>query len=58
LFDRWVDYLVLVVFKDPEETVQTHINAGGLNHLWFEGLDLNPAGLDFGGDIPIAKQHG
>jgi hypothetical protein len=29
-----------------------------LDHLRFEGLDLNPAGLDFGGDIAIAKQHG
>ena len=47
-----------MVFKDPEETIQTYIDAGGLDHLGFKGFDLNPAGLDFGGDIAIAKQHG
>jgi hypothetical protein len=47
-----------MVFKDAEETVQAHIDARGLDHLRFKRFYLNPASLNFGGDIAIAKQHG
>jgi hypothetical protein len=58
LFDRWVDNFVFMVLEDSEEAIKTDINTGGLNHLWFKGLYLNPAGLNFGGNIAVAQEHG
>jgi hypothetical protein len=47
-----------MVLEDSKEAIKTDINTGGLNHLWFKGLYLNPAGLYFGGNIAVAQEHG
>jgi hypothetical protein len=47
-----------MVLEDSEEAIKTDINTGWLNHLWFKGLYLNPAGLNFGGNIAVAQEHG
>jgi hypothetical protein len=57
LFDRWIDDFVFMVFKDAKEAIEADINARGLDHLWVERLDLNPASLNFSGDITVAQEH-
>jgi hypothetical protein len=57
LFDRWINDFVFMVFKDAEETIEADINARGLDHLRVEWFDLDPASLNFGGDIAVAKEH-
>ena len=47
-----------MVFEDPEESVEPDIDAGRLDHRLLEGVNLDPAGLDFGADITIREQHG
>jgi hypothetical protein len=46
-----------VVFKDAEEAIEADINARGLDHLRVEWFDLDPAGLNFGGNIAVAQEH-
>jgi hypothetical protein len=57
LFDRWIDDFVFVVFKDAEEAIEADINARGLDHLRVEWFDLDPASLNFSGDIAVAQEH-
>ena len=54
----WVNDLVLVIFEDSKESVEADINAGRLDHRLVEGLDLDPASLNFRADIAIREQHG
>jgi hypothetical protein len=46
-----------MVFKDSEEAVEADINARRLDHLRIEWFDLDPASLNFGGDIAITEKH-
>ena len=57
LFDRWINDFVFMVFKDAEEAIEADINARGLDHLRVEWFDLDPARLNFGGDITVAEEH-
>ena len=58
LFDRWINDFVFMVFKDAEEAIKADINARGLDHLRVEWFDLDSAGLNFSGNIAVAKEHG
>jgi hypothetical protein len=49
---------VLGVDEDPEEAVQPHVDARGLEHLLVERLDAHPAGVDLGPQITVRQQHG
>jgi hypothetical protein len=53
LFQGWVDDLILMVFKDPEELVEANIDRGGLNHRFGEWLDAYTLGFDLGTDIAV-----
>jgi hypothetical protein len=46
-----------MVFKDAEEAIEADIDRGRLDHLWVEWFDLDPASLNFSGDIAVAKEH-
>jgi hypothetical protein len=46
-----------MVFKDAEEAIEADINARGLDHLRVEWFDLDPASLNFSGDIAVAQEH-
>jgi hypothetical protein len=55
LLEGWVDYRVLVVFKDAEEFIQAHINRRWLDHRLVEGFAADSACLNLCADIAITK---
>ena len=54
---RGVDDRVLVVVEQPEEPVQPHVHAGGLDHHRVPGVEHDPAGVDLGADVAVGEQH-
>jgi hypothetical protein len=55
LLERWVDYRILVVFKDTEELIEPDIDRGWLNHRLMEGFDAYASGGNFASNIAITK---
>ncbi|GAA2776363.1 hypothetical protein GCM10020219_053980 [Nonomuraea dietziae] len=53
-----IDVRVAVVLEHPEEAVEPHVDAGRLDHCLVERVETDPAGLDFGEDVSVRKQHG
>ena len=53
-----VDVGVSGVVEDPEEVVESDIDAGRLDQAVVERIDTEPAGLDLGADVAIGEQHG
>ena len=43
-----------MVFEDAEESIETDVDAGWLEHRRVEGFDLDPTGVDLLLDIAIA----
>jgi hypothetical protein len=52
-----VDVGVAGVVENPEQTVQTDVDAGRLDQGFVERVDSQPASGDFGSEIAIGKQH-
>ena len=52
-----VDVGVAGVVEDPEQAVQTDVDAGGLDQGTVEGLDPQPPGGDLGADVTVGEQH-
>ena len=46
-----------MVVEKPEVAVQTHIDAGRLDHLRLVGVEANPARVEFRLDVAIREQH-
>src|SRR5690606_15066011 len=53
-----VDEGVLVVVEQPEVAVEPHIDARGLDHRAVERGEPDASGVEFGGDVAVAQQHG
>src|SRR5690348_8760842 len=52
-----VDERVPIVVENPEVSVHTHVDAGGLQELVVVGLDLDPAFRQEAGDRTVCKHH-
>jgi hypothetical protein len=46
-----------VVVKQAKKLVESHVNAGWLNHPHVERVELDTSGFNLGADIAIAKKH-
>ena len=57
LLHRRVDVGVEVVVEDPEQPVQSHVDAGRLNQGGLERLQAQRAGLDLGDQVAVGEQH-
>ncbi|CAB4689936.1 unannotated protein [freshwater metagenome] len=55
LLHGWINHRVFMVFEDSEETVETYIDARGLDHGLSEGLDPHPSGGDLDSDIAVTQ---
>ena len=52
-----VDDRVLVVVEQPEVPVDTHVDAGRLDHRGVVRIDPDPAGVDLSPNVPVGEQH-
>ena len=52
-----VDVRVPVVLEDTEEAVEPDVDARGLHHVRFEGLEADPLGVDLGEDVAVGEKH-
>ena len=50
-----IDERVLVVVEQPEEPVEPHVDARGLDHLAVERLEADAAGVELGPDVAVAE---
>lgn len=57
LLNGWVNVRIAMVLEGSEETVESYINAGWLNHPRVVGLKTHSARIDFSTDIAVAQQH-
>ena len=53
LLDGGINVRVLVILKDPEPSIQTHVHAGRLDHRLVVGLEADAAGSELGLDIAV-----
>jgi len=53
LLDAGIDVWVAVILKHPEESIKSHVNAGGLNHSGIKRLNAYPLGVDFSEQVAI-----
>jgi hypothetical protein len=53
-----VDVGVLVVVEQPEEPVDAHVDAGGLQHPGVVGVEGHSSGVELGGDVTVGEEHG
>jgi hypothetical protein len=58
LLQRRVDVGVAGVDEDPEEAVQSHVDAGGLKQLLIERIDAQSPGVDLNPHVTVRQQHG
>lgn len=53
-----VDVGVLVVVEQPEEAVDAHVDARGLQHPGVVGVEGHSSGVELGGDVTVGEEHG
>src|SRR6478609_9825257 len=58
LLDLWVDVRVPRIVEYPEEAVQPHVDAGGLDQRGVERVERQGAGLDLREQVTVGQQHG
>jgi hypothetical protein len=53
LLNAGINMRVFVVLKNPEHTVQSHVNTRRLNHFRIKWLNGHPFIVDFGQEVPV-----
>lgn len=53
-----VDVGVLVVVEQPEEAVDAHVDARGLQHPGVVRIEGHSSGVELGGDVTVGEEHG
>ena len=57
LIRRRINHRVAVVIEEAEQAIQAHVNAGRLNQIAVQRVELDTPGVQGGFDVAVTEQH-